>query len=496
MRISVLVPSEEYRSYAGARIRYGRLRPELAQLGVHLDLEDVADFAPDRARCDALLISKCHDARSLIAATALSDRGCLVGVDLFDDYFSQRADIRLARFRNWLRQLLPVCDFALSSTPLMGKVAGRFQSDLPVHVVNDPAASLEFADLPAILGEKLARMRDERKLRLVWFGVGDNPFFKVGLSDLAAFGGMLGTLRQNGMDVELTVLTNARSLDADGLALIGKLPVRTMIHEWSEERERKTLAGAFACFLPVNSGAFSAAKSLNRAVTALSAGCQVISAGYPLYEPLGSLIYRDVNAFLIDIAEGETRLSADTIDDFQSTLVALASPANEAHALVRFLKGLDSSPSINGAASLALVHGQSTTEGAHRTVHSVKGLSVGSPFCTVDLGFDVIFRREPGRISMLVSEGAISRLKPEVRGRLQDGIRISDRKFWHLPNEPAVRLQEARAELPLSLQLATYASTMEHVRCRLADAFGPCRIIISENAPIPFSTPGKALESC
>ena len=124
MRVSILVPSDEYRNYAGARIRYGRLQPQLAQLGVSLQLEDVASCRPDQSECDVLLISKCHDARSLIAAAGVSRREKLVGVDLFDDYFSQFADARLFGFRNWLNQLLPICNFALCSTEAMAKVTG------------------------------------------------------------------------------------------------------------------------------------------------------------------------------------------------------------------------------------------------------------------------------------------------------------------------------------------------------------------------------------
>ena len=160
MKVVVLVPSEEYKNYAGARIRYGRLRSKLSQLGVDLELRDVSKFIPADADCDVLIISKCHDARSLIAAEVLSRRGSLVGVDLFDDYFSQTADSRLFRFRNWIAQLLPVCSFALCSTPAMAKVARGYRSDLPIHVVNDPAEDIRLIDLPGTLGAKLTETLD------------------------------------------------------------------------------------------------------------------------------------------------------------------------------------------------------------------------------------------------------------------------------------------------------------------------------------------------
>ena len=75
MKLSVLVPSQEYKSYAGARIRYDRIASELARMGIETELEDIANFNPNATECDVLLISKCHDARSLVVAAAVSRRG-------------------------------------------------------------------------------------------------------------------------------------------------------------------------------------------------------------------------------------------------------------------------------------------------------------------------------------------------------------------------------------------------------------------------------------
>lgn len=496
MIVCVLVPSEEYRSYAGARIRYGRLRGPLAALDVDLHFEDISQFAPAQTTCDVLLISKCHDARSLIAAYTLGKRGCLVGVDLFDDYFSQETDSRLVRFRNWLKQLLPICDFAICSTTPIAKLTGHYRHSLPIHVVKDPAEVLPVSSLSSILSTKMARVLDGQKIQLAWFGVGDNPYFQVGLADLASFGGILEPLRRSGCDIELTVLTNRRALDSDGLSRIGRLPVRTIVQEWTEERERELLTDAFACFLPVNSQAFSTAKSLNRAITALSAGCQVISVGYPLYEPLGSYIYRDVDAFLTDVGRGQMRLSADRLDSFQIDLESHASPAREALSLFRFLDGLVPS-TMDGAPPLALVHGQVTTDAAHTLVRSIDGFSVASPYCTADLDFDVIFHGEPSRPVMLVSNSSVGRLTQKARERLKKTDRIARGRFWELPTEPSgPECGQSSIEVPLSLQLATYRTTLKRIGAQMEEAFGPCRILVSEISRFPFLPEVGLLSSC
>ena len=75
MKLTILLPSSDYRSSAGARIRYDRVSRELAREGVEVRLEPIAQFDPISADCDALLVCKCYDARSIIAAaTLLPDR--------------------------------------------------------------------------------------------------------------------------------------------------------------------------------------------------------------------------------------------------------------------------------------------------------------------------------------------------------------------------------------------------------------------------------------
>lgn len=488
LKIAVLIPSEEYKGYAGARIRYGRLTSPLARLGVHLSLEDIAEFAPDSGNVDAIIISKCHDARSLVAVAAISGRGLLTGVDLFDDYFSQTEDSRLARYRNWLSQLLPMCDFAICSTPLMADVVGDFRKDLPVQVVNDPAPEEGFAQLPELLASKLAKARSEQLVRLLWFGVGDNPHFDVGLSDLTAYGGELRSLANAGLNIELTVLTNERALDADGLSLIGRLPVKTKVEEWSEVRERDLLSEAFACFLPVNAQPFSAAKSLNRAVTALNAGCQVISVGYPLYDALSDQIYRNTSEFLADLEQGTMKHSAAAIDRFQIVMHSIASAETEAASLAGFLTNLKPRDPA-GAVPLVLVHGHATNGAAHKAVHKLGGFSVASPYCPAQLGYDVIFRNAPGKLVMLIADKVSKALVPEFREELKEEIRLSDKKYWRVSQgfERAKPIKPDYNQASLPSQLATYRHSLSQIRALMTRAFGPCRVILSETSPLPFS---------
>ena len=486
MKIIILVPSQAYMNNAGARIRYGRLSTP-AGSRLQITLEDIAQFDPRTAVCDLLIISKCHDARALLAAKIAGQRGSRVGVDLFDDYFSQSADSRLNRYRVWLHQLLSLCDFAICSTALMADVIRRYHEAIPIYVFNDPAPPCDYAQLSEVLTEKLSDARVEGRLRLGWFGVGDNPHFPVGLSDVAAFADLLAQLGGEGRAVELSILTNARSLNADRLAMLANLPVPTTVGEWSEEAEAELLARSLACFLPVNAQQFSAAKSLNRAVTALSAGCQVISAGYPLYRDLDAFVYRDISDFVADVRTGSLRLAPVTLGEFRAAIDGLASPERETEEFALFLEQL-APPRAADSGPLFLIHGYSTNGAAHKMVQAVGGLSVASPFCPAPLDYDIVFQARPGReVVMLVSDKGLARMRPERRARAVSFGPIGKRNFWQVRDGDAASFgQEAWTDPSLSLQLALYPSVMERVLEELTANFGPGCAMISENSALPF----------
>ena len=483
MRVSVLVPSEEYKSYAGARIRYGRIGPQLVSHGIELSVQNIREFDPQAIDADVLLISKCHDAQALVAAAAASKRGRLVGVDLFDDYFSQKSDARLSAHRNWLSQLVRICDFALCSTEDMAEVVRDYRADLALHVLNDPAPHCDLELISTRVAMKLREARDEQRIKLVWFGVGDNPYFPVGLSDLLAHAGVLGPLSRSGMAVDLKILTNRRSLTADGLSMINQLPFGHQVDEWSEENERRALGDALLAFLPVNAQSFSSAKSLNRALSALSNGCQVLSAGYPLYEPLASFIYRTAECFLHDLDRSSVRLSARTVRNYGEVLAKLASDREEARRLAIFLSGLG--PQLPDRVPICLVHGQSTREEAHNLVKVAKGLSVASPFCTAPFDFDIVFRGSPFDLDMFVSREALRRFPAEATSKPQSWEVIQGRHYLRVSIDRSNRSGGAASTVPHDV--ATYGRTISEIENRMLAVFGPCRTLISETSALPFA---------
>jgi hypothetical protein len=488
MNVVVLVPSRASLESAGVRIRYMRLRDRLAEAGVSLLVTHFDAFDPLKADCDAVIISKCYDARALVAAALLSRRKINVGLDLFDDYFSDERDSRLSRYRTWLRQMLQICRFAICSTPSMARIVEGYCADLPVHILSDPAPQIVGSDLIDLLQRKIARAKSSDVLRISWFGIGDNPFFPVGISDVAAFGGPLRELTLDGLPIELTILTNKRALDAQGLALIGQLPVPAKIELWSEQRESELLRQTDVCFLPVSAQPFSTSKSLNRALTALSSGCQVLSVGYPLYQPLDELIYREPAALLEDWRRGEPRLRPSSLVKLENKIAQLASPAREAAKLADFLQRIIVVPAWQAAPGpIAVLHGFATTETAHAAVKAAGGLSIASPFCAQELQFDAIARMGPaGEPSLLVSTDVLPRLKSTVKRRREPMQRIGGRKFVQIA---AVRSDEERdtnVTGALPVQIALYGRVIEGVSTLISGSFGAAPIILSEESALPI----------
>lgn len=492
MKIAVLIPSEDYRVSAGARIRYGRIGQSLALAGHSLRLEDIGSFDPMTADADVVIISKCHDARAAMCAKVLAARGCVVGVDLFDDYFSQQHDSRMTRYRDWLAGLAPAIDFVLSSTPAMVDVARLYRTDLPIHVMNDPADLMSNDDFTRSLQRKLEAARDSRTIDLCWFGMGDNPHFRIGLSDLAAFGEDLATPLDFGFNVRLSVITNARALDASGLDHLARLPVPVTIEEWTEERETAALAKATACILPVNAQPFSVAKSLNRSVSALGAACQVIAPGYPLYAKLQPLLYRDLRSLAADLDEGRPLLSMESLDTFEVLMKKWASAEQEAARLADFLgeqmeekRGDASTPD---GVRMAVIHGNLTSGATHSLGQRLGALTARSPFCTAKLHCDIYFGGPIGRpkLDMFVNERALDRLLPEYRSRLERAGKIYDKSVWSLSAQADPALVEW-SEAPLNFQLAVYAAAIDDIRTQIVEAFGPMATILSESSPHAFT---------
>jgi hypothetical protein len=426
MRILILVPTNIHKATAGTRIRYDRL--EAAREDYDVLVQSLEDFAVDDLEgCDVCILSKTYSVEAMALAQQLRQAGKVVGIDLFDDYFTQIDDSRLIRFRTWLRCITDICQFALCSTYPMRDVLKSYAPELPVHVVPDPFPEIDPTFLAATVAAKIARAKSERTIDVLWYGNGSNPFFPVGLSDVAAYSWSLADLASGSFDVRLTILTDKASLTASNLTRLRKLPIRYQIDVWSLEAERQALEQALVTFIPVNGQSFSRAKSFNRALTAISAGTQVLSPGFPLYRELAPAIYADALELLYDLEEGRCRISADSVADVTSAASKVSELGAVADGFYKFLSNL---VDTNGNRQIgrgrpkpslqrqALIYGIEYDGLMIRAARAARILQVKTPFARRERAYDIQFEHRSGhQLDVWISPKMTGLLRERLRSR-------------------------------------------------------------------------------
>ncbi len=423
MRLLFIVPSNVQKTTAGTRIRYDRLA--LGGKCFDVATESMGELTrEDISSCDVCILSKTYSSEAIAIARAANSMGKLVGLDLFDDYFTQWGDPTLLRFRQWLRLAGEACDFALCSTAVMQRITEHHAPRLPVHLLPDLYPEIDPGAMKPLVAEKLLRAQAERSIDILWFGIGSNPNFPVGLHDLCAYSSSLHALASRGFKPKLTILTNKAALRPERLAQLSRLPIDHRTEFWSLEAEKEALAKAFACFLPVNGQSFSRAKSLNRALTAISAGAQVLSPGFPLYAELDPMIYTDATELVEDAATGRCRIREDNLADVARIVAKASAVTSLASDLFDFLaariqaKAHGVSDSRNPA-RIALIYGSSLDVLAAGGAKAAGVLSVASPFVQVERDYDIRLDYRSGRhLDIWITPQMNEHLAPELGARL------------------------------------------------------------------------------
>ncbi|GJD50625.1 hypothetical protein OPKNFCMD_3368 [Methylobacterium crusticola] len=512
MKICFVVSSEEHKASAGARIRYGRLRPEIALGDLAVSIATAESLAKASALVhDAYVFSKIYGVVPSLLIRRMRTAGKLVGIDIFDDYFSQVEDTRLFYFRRWLDKYGELFQFVLCSTERLRAMVRSRLPGRPVLLLPDAAAPYEWRRVATVAAQKLHAVLASRVIDVLWFGIGTNPYFPVGIADLAGQGEALAGLARDGWSARLTVLTNARTLPRAALASIARLPVEARIEEWTLEREAELIAASFLAFLPVGGQPFSQAKSLNRAVTALTGGCQVLAPGFPLYEALGEGVYAAPEALLRDLDAGTARLTPDAMARLTVRLAGIADAFDNAAALAGFLARIGRragagrpppAPPPNRISrrnvlrtghpiDTALVHGASPDFRALDLARALGALQVKGPFFhglrAYDLHFDPVPHPREWRMRILVRPDLTDFVAPAYRQHLVPFGPVHEVEMLQLDPAVAATLFHAPALPLLALrsplrEACAYPEVMrETVRC-CAILLPELRIQVSELA--------------
>lgn len=483
VKICIVTPSAEFNASAGMRVRYQRFISAGAD-ETEITARPIDEIWGRPLEADIYIFCKTFSFAAILLAGEIRRSGRVVGQDFFDDYFSQVFDQRLLRFRNWLRQMAPFTNFAVCTTPTMQAVLRPYLPGCPITVVPDPIAAFDTSALASQAEHKIRRISNSKIINMVWFGIGDNPFFPVGLQDLTSrqVSSELSLFKSQSWTLDLVIATNARALDVAGLEQLRRLPVDFHIREWSEDVEHEVLNQAQVAILPVSSQSFSKAKSLNRALTALEHGCQVLSLGEPLYAELDEFIYRSVGEMTADLAVGTARLNRHSVPKLESLLARTAHPQKLASDFVSAsLAALSKNKTARSDVHMVLVHGRETTIQLHKAVSKSGGISVRSPYATTAWNFPVRFDIEDARVIMRASTKICEQFNLPYVG---DPIRIGDLEFLTVdtPGKSVdkLRLYPATLQNHLTSQ-ASYKSVMSGIAGVIKALFPAHAVLFSDN---------------
>lgn len=517
MKVCIVTQSKDFASSAGGRIRYQRLINAADQAGISIDQVLLDRLGDKRAlEHDLYVFVKTPTAQALVASHRIRQSGGLVAVDIFDDYFSQEADPRLEHSRAWLAAMDRNVDFYLCSSAAISETIRCFSQTTPIYLVRDAAPEVNPYRLAHMLQRKVKAALDNRKVDLLWFGMGDNPYFPVGIQDLVSFGRELTLLTRDGWHVELTVLTNKRALTPQGLAQLRRLPVPCTVDLWSVEREQEEIERNFACYLPVSCTNFSRAKSLNRATSALAGGCQILTQGYALYRELGDFIVDDPAALLSRLDSGQMPLRLDTIPVLTDRLLKIANCFRGLETLIeavekarllnqpRQASGLDA-PSDFSCANLrnlartgfwkydvGVIHGRAVAGATHKMVTRLGGLSVKSLLSSGQVNFHIRIEQQAGEHKVLIDADLFDLIPEEFCGGASSYGRILQTNYVELDSAAiASRIVSFR---PRFWRLTSRAAELAAATDLLGETHAVCQLLFpattfyfSENDPL-FAT--------
>ena len=495
MRICIVTPSEEFVASAGVRIRYDRLAVAARELGHEIALQPIADFqSRGDFQHDVYIFAKTYTPIACLLARRMRQSGRRVGLDIFDDYFTQTADTRLLRYRLWFNDMAEIADFFLCSTERLAAAITALIGNKPLAVIADPSEVIDQQFLDHVVERKARQIAAGEPVRITWFGIGDNPYFPVGVRDLAAFGGALEAFSRD-RRCELRILTNMRALSPSGLAMLRRLPLPYSIEEWTPQRERDDLLKSHVCFLPVNGQPFSRVKSLNRAITALTAGCQVLSAGFPLYDGIGPFVYRSAERLWAGLLDGSALLRAATVGEFAALMTARANPFRGATAMAALIEAIAEPAEIRESglgpeawmnaqwppiarfpADTGVLHGSLPDGKLHKLVQRFNGFAVKGPTCREDWNCHMrLDAGDGGRLQVFVAAAMMEHLDPEFLAACVPHGKIKDLEFTEVRLQPP---DLAARALGWSLADGHGAPKLYALAPRLAvDAMAICRTL-------------------
>ena len=342
MKALIIYPNAEWMNSGGSRIRYKRLEPFINAKNMELVFIPINKISVELLKeANIALIVKVYGLDSIRIISFCKSFGIAVGIDLFDDYFSDETLNLLHDKYNWIKIASIMCNFIICSTERMKEISATFVPKELIHIVKDTCdPNILPKETGELISQKIKSWKASGNLNILWFGIGDNPYFEVGIKTLANYSNSLFQFRKSFGSVKFTILTNERALTQENLSFISNLPIEANVELWSSQLEAKLLRESHVALIPVSHQQFSIAKSSNRCITALSYGCQVLSNGYNLYSDFTDLIYSSTGELIhhYQYRQDSLKFNNDSLKEFIDKCNRNYNPEAQADRMVKFIK--------------------------------------------------------------------------------------------------------------------------------------------------------------
>jgi hypothetical protein len=114
-------------------------------------------------------------------------------------------------------------------------------------------------------------------------------------------------------------------------------------------------------------------------------------------------------------------------------------------------------------------------------VKHIGGISVASPFCTLQVEFDAVVKLgSRGETALLVAPSALSKLTPEWQRRAA-AMRVGRRKLVQLLGDLPIDADGDEFATSLPLELALHDRVIEQSSSMISEAFGIGTTLLSED---------------
>jgi len=344
---------------AGIEIRLRPIIKRLEDSSVYVKIQTYRDLhiqLLSNAKIDKdlfFILSKPHKPEYLSYMLALHARGCLVGIDIFDNYYAPSLALRHLGVQSVWNNALANADFCTFSTHFLARYAsGVSVNDKPSFIVSDPIECSHVSITNKLDKKKWTQLSLlKHEVRVTWFGIDANPYFEVGLADIYRNIPRLIEIKDaitksmgSQTIMNFSICTRKTKHIEPLLSALWELGIPTHFIEWSKLACAELISNTHIVYLPTNNGIFSLSKTHNRLVDSIANNCISYISPNGLYTWLKGDLCIDSQSDLIHLLE-KFKTDADIEILRETTMDRIACMINEEDQLPDFISYLKSNPS-------------------------------------------------------------------------------------------------------------------------------------------------------